>query len=521
MSYQPDPADPSRRVKFTEESTVIAALNRISAAGISLGVALILFAAPTHAQDTVNVAPLSLEEAIDLARQNNPAYLQQRNDLGVARWSVRSAYGGLLPSASVGAGFGYTASGAPRFGSVEFERQPEQYYSSYNLGMDLRLSGASLLQPSVERARSNAIEMRIEGTESQLVAQVTQQYLTTLQAREQVAQAEREVERTGEHVRLAEARFEVGAGTPLDVRRAEVQQGQAEVLLLQARNSLATAKLLLGQYMGVALDPNLRLTSEFEIFDPDWSTADLVEMAVEANPTLLAARASADAASTSVTSAKSSYLPSLNLSVGLSGSVYQAGSIDPLLNQQLSRIEQSYGGCLDQNAIRASAGLAPVQCLDPLTPGLEETIRQQLEEQNSGFPFDYTRQPLSASMSISLPIFTGFSRKLQVEQAEATAADARYQVRAEELRLNQAVSAEVLALETAHQTVLLQEQVRQRAEEELRLAQERFRFGAASSVEVTDAQANLSEAERAKIDALYNFHKSLAALEALIGRQLR
>lgn len=59
------------------------------------------------------------------------------------------------------------------------------------------------------------------------------------------------------------------------------------------------------------------------------------------------------------------------------------------------------------------------------------------------------------------------------------------------------------------------------ATEELRLAQERFRFGAANSIEVTDAQTNLAQAEQARIDAVYNFHKTLAALEALVGRSLR
>jgi outer membrane protein len=67
----------------------------------------------------------------------------------------------------------------------------------------------------------------------------------------------------------------------------------------------------------------------------------------------------------------------------------------------------------------------------------------------------------------------------------------------------------------------LQEQVVGRATEELRLAQERFRFGVASSVEVTDAQTSLALAEQGRIDAIYNYHKSLAALEALVGRPLR
>jgi outer membrane protein len=63
--------------------------------------------------------------------------------------------------------------------------------------------------------------------------------------------------------------------------------------------------------------------------------------------------------------------------------------------------------------------------------------------------------------------------------------------------------------------------VAENAAEELRMAQERFRFGLANSIEVTDAQANLAEAERAVIDAVYTYHSALAGLEALVGGSLR
>ena len=94
-------------------------------------------------------------------------------------------------------------------------------------------------------------------------------------------------------------------------------------------------------------------------------------------------------------------------------------------------------------------------------------------------------------------------------------------VRGQELRLRTEVETSLLALRTAYATAQLQEQVVSRATDELRLAQERFRFGLASSVEVTDAQTSLAEAERGRIDAVYNYHKSLATLEALVGQPLR
>lgn len=464
---------------------------------------------------------LSLEEAVQLARENNPAFLQQANAATVQRSALRSAHGSLLPSASASTGFGYTAPGVRRFESVSLADQPEIYSSDYTIGLSYQVSGATLLQPSVERSRLRAAERRVVGAAADLESLVADQYLSVLQAREQVAQAELEVARTLEHVRLAQARLDVGAGTPLDVRRADVQHGRAQVSLLQARNAAATSVLVLSQLIGVHLEPDVELTSEFAIFEPYWSTEELVSSALQNNPTLLAARASSAAAGTAVTAARSAYLPSLRMNMGWRGSVYQAGTIEPQLNDRLEGLRIGFQNCQTQNEIRSRVGMTPLDCVNPADASVMAAERARLEAANSGFPFDYERQPLAASLTVSLPLFTGFNRQLEIDRARAGAADAAYQVRAEELRLRQEVGTALATLETAYQTALLQEQVRQNAAEELRLAQERFRFGAANSVEVTDAQTNLAQAEKELIDAVYNFHKSLAALEALIGSPLR
>ena len=494
-------------------------------ARVAMAVAAVASLAAPQAAFAQQPAPaeISIEQAIRLARENNPRYLQTTNDVGVARSSVRAAYGSLIPSLSASNSYGYTASGEARFGTVEFGRQPESYSSSYSVNMGLSLSGSTLLQPAVQKAQQRATERRVEGAGASLDAQVSQQYLSVLQARELVQQAEQEVARTAEHVRLAEARLEVGAGTPLDVQRAQVQHGQAEVSLVQARNNADIAAITLGQLVGTPLDPAIELTSTFSIFDPEWSPAELIEIALGRNPSLLAAEANASAAGTSVRAARTAYLPSLNFNVGVNGSVYQAGNVNALVSQQVAGLGQQYSNCQTNNDLMQLIGRPTANCaiFNPSDPAVVAGIRGELEAQNSGWPFDYRRQPLSASVSVSIPIFQGFSRQLQVDQAKATASDARQMVREENLRLRQEVAAAVRNLEAAYETALLQERVVENATEELRLAQERFRFGAANSIEVTDAQTNLGQAEQARIDAVYNFHKSLAALEALVGQTLR
>lgn len=500
---------------------LIARALRVGAPALAVALAPVTLAA----QQPEPGATLTLEEAMALARENNPEFLSQANDTDVARWQVRSAQASLLPSADISNSFGYTASGERRFDSVGLGQQPAIYSSTFSIGGSLTMNGSRLLQPTVARANLRATQQRVEGAAANLEANVAQQYLTVLRAQETVAQAEREVLRTAEHVRLAQARLDVGAGTPLDVRRAEVQKGQADISLLQAQSAYANSILLLSQVVGTPLSPGVRLESDFAIFEPGWTAEELTATALRNNPTLLAARASVDAAGTTVRQARSAYLPSLSLSVGVNGNAYRASGLDGLIQQNIdqgvSNAQQDFLRCQEQNQIRQNAGLPTTPCIALPESEIADRVRTQTEAQYGTFPFNYQRQPMTARMTVSLPIFTGLSRQLQVEQARASATDARLQVRTQELRLQTDVATSLRNLQTAHRTVELQEIVRTAAAEELRLAEERFRFGAASSIEVTDAQTRLAEAERAQIDAVYNFHQTLAALEAQVGQRLR
>ena len=61
---------------------------------------------------------------------------------------------------------------------------------------------------------------------------------------------------------------------------------------------------------------------------------------------------------------------------------------------------------------------------------------------------------------------------------------------------------------------------RHAADLQLRAALERYRVGAASFIELQEAETIKARADRAYLASLYQFHESLAALEAAIGRSL-
>lgn len=478
-------------------------------------------AAPGRAQEPVR--ELSLGEAIELAHRYNPEYGIAASGLETLGWERRETWANFVPNLNGSTSFGYTASGERRFGDVSLATQPARYSSSFNLGLSLNLNGSTFLQPALQRAQEAAVRADVRSASAGLTDQVTQAYLSVLRASETREQAETELERTATYVREAEARVEVGAGTPLDIRRAEVQQGQAEVQLLQARNAEATARLGLGRLLGVEVAEALTLTTSFEVFDPGLDVGALIELGAERNPALSAARSRRGAARTQVRASQTQYLPSVSFSAGLSGSVFKTGDLGIVVDERLGQLANQYSNCLEDNRLRELLGDPPRNCsqFDPEIPAVAEEARRQVEMQNQGYPFGYDRNPLSASMNVSLPIFNGFSRELQVEQARVSEDNAARQVRAAELTLRADIEAGVRAVETARQTVALQGRIRETAAEELRLAQERFRLGLASSIEVVEAQAGLSQAERDEINAVYDFHLSFAALEALVGAPLR
>ena len=59
------------------------------------------------------------------------------------------------------------------------------------------------------------------------------------------------------------------------------------------------------------------------------------------------------------------------------------------------------------------------------------------------------------------------------------------------------------------------------AQEQLRLATERYRVGSGTFFELLDAQLAAQRADSDYINAGYDYHKTIAGLESAVGRPLR
>jgi outer membrane protein len=503
---------------------------------LAVAIAALLPTAAAAQDSTQKAAPrpavtLSLDEALRQARAHSPVYRQTLNDASPARWGVRNAYGSLLPSISASSELGYTGSGQSNLGGGFTTTTSSLLTSGYSVGLEWQLSGRALIGPAQQKALQRATEEDISGAGVTLTVEISTQYLNALQAEAQVGVARQQIRRNEDFLELARARYRVGQATLLDVRQAEVTKGTSDVTLLRAVQAANEAKLDLLRRMGVEppvpID-QIALSDSFPVTTPAFQLDSLLALAERHNPALRSLHAREHAADLDVSSAKTDYLPTLSLRAGWSGFTQQYTNENLLLGRTLADAQTNAAECQYNNSVKTALSLGGVEpnCYARygLTDGggaLLDPVSQQIRNQNSVFPFRYIGQPFSANLVLSLPIFTGFSRSLRLSQARAQQEDADEEVRARRLAVRSDVHARHLGLETAYQAIGVEAKSREAARDQLRLAQDRYRVGVGTALEVSDAQTAVQRAESDYITSVYDYHKAIAALEAAVGRSLR
>jgi len=365
-----------------------------------IGTLMIGAAAPIIAQDLPSVPQtLSLRDAIDLSLRHNPTFRQVQNNEAPASWAVRNAFASWLPTFTAASGIQYQGSGAQRFLSQEFRTSPT-IGSFYNLGLNWNFSGRTLVEPGRQRAAGTAVTASIDASRMNTQNAIVQQYVAILEAEAQVDLTGRRVIRDEENRRLAQARYDVGQTTMLDVRQAQVAKGQSDVALLQAEQRLKVEKLRLFQQMGVNAPSDLSvvtLSDSFPVVEPTFTLDELLADADSYNPNVMQLRAQETSAKRNATAAKTEWLPSLNLNARWFGFTQQFTDVNLQLDRARERADGNVTNCNVQNQIFASSGLPPADCAGlAFSPTTADAIRAQ----NSVFPFNFTQQPFNASLTV-------------------------------------------------------------------------------------------------------------------------
>jgi len=460
---------------------------------------------------------LPLRDALRVARQNNPAFLKAVAAGRAAGAALRSAKGALLPQAMASLNGNVEQSGQTIVSGSSLGASSDYLQSGYTVGLTYQLSPATVLGPGVAHADVEAAEADVSGAAAVLFAQVAQQYVTVLEDMAQAALQDTLVNDARAQYALSKARLEVGIGTPLDRQRAEVALGQQQVQALQAHDLIAIDRLRLFQSLGVPEPKGAQLVDDFPVVPPTFTLDSVLTLAQRVNPQVNALRARQHADVLDVRRQVGLYTPTLQVFTGVGGYTFQyTNSAFPVLAAQ-QQVAQQYGGCLTLDTLKQATHLPGVNCGSPTLTAAQIA---SIQAGNREFPFTFQNVPRGVTAVASLNLFDGFLREQRLERAEVTRDTTRDSERARELQLTADVTAAYRTLTTALRTVDIQEQNAAMARQALALAEERYRIGAATFVDVSTARAAFERAESGRISSVYDYQKALAALESAVGRRL-
>ena len=307
-------------------------------------------------------------------------------------------------------------------------------------------------------AEGNAADADVLASRYAVMLETERAFYEELRARDLTTVAEARVARANEALAAAKLRHEVGTATSSDELRTRLELADAQAALLQAQADRHAALFALGRAVGRDGAVEAALPDTALANPPIESDSAIVAYIVANAPSVTAARASAGAADAGVTSARSRYAPSLQLTSGYRW------------------IRQP-----------ANVGLAQEPAWD-------------------------------VRLGLSYALFDGLQREETVTRAEAERdasdrelADARLGARAEAERI-------LAALHVSEQRIALAEEAVRVSREDLRVITARYRAGVATILDRITSQLNLTNAEAELVTLRYDHQIARAELSALAGR---
>lgn len=217
--------------------------------------------------------PLTLDEAVKTALDNNPSLSAASYQYDGAGWGQAKSVSGYLPKVYFESSvtrldqdtFDKAKEGEERqiqlmealgADTSEFESQvfEDTYSSSVRVQQPIFNGGKELVgihSATMEKHRTRAA---LDDAKAGTVNAVKQGFFGVLKAAALVRTAEEALALSQETLKLTQARYEVGQLSRAEVLRWESQVAQAEGSLIQARNASRLARLNLNALMGVELD---------------------------------------------------------------------------------------------------------------------------------------------------------------------------------------------------------------------------------------------------------------------------
>jgi outer membrane protein len=307
----------------------------------------LMFSAPVHGE--------TLPEAVAAAFATNPQLEIERYRTDLARENLALARSASLPQVNLSASGGYEyvdTNAAFNFGTGD------RPLASTQLQAVQPIYTGGRIRAGIRRAEAgiDSADRTFDAARQDLILDVVTSYVDVRRDRETVAIRKNNVEVTGEQVRAAEDRFEVGVVTRTDVAQSQARLEGARAALAGAEAALqgseAFYEFLTGQRPG-----DLAVPPPFPPLPADLEAA--FADAVANNPSIQAAREDLRAASAGVDAAVAEGRPQISI-VGSAGLQESWGDTSQR-DTNVSAVAQGRIPLFTGGAVRAQVNSAKLQ----------------------------------------------------------------------------------------------------------------------------------------------------------------
>jgi len=443
---------------------------------------------------------LTLDDCIELALKNRASIIAARGAETLAKWNQRTALGAFLPrvdasyyhseelsrdiksDVAVEYGFLYIDSipaiDLPSGDTVmvpvlrdsvtgtdimEFDLEDQDRTSKY-LSLSAQMSVFDLsnwfnyVGAKADRAKAR---LDVIGSEQDLIYGVKASYYAYLATVENVAVQEQAVERSKEQLKLIESKFELGSAAKSDVLKQKVRYGNDKLSLLSGQNAVVTTKADLAYTIGVDPGGDVEFSTDYSVREFHGTLQEAMSFGLEHEPGLLAAQKEVNAAKHAVRSRWSEYLPKLT-------------------------------------------GFASVGWSDG-TRG--DTVT-----------FNFSSRSTTYGFQITYNIFDGFLRERNVSQARIYRNNAMAGLADTRNLVSREIKTAYLDIDRLKEQKKVAQENVDAAEEDLKITQEKYKLGAATILDLLDAQVSLKEAQVSLIRADFDLNLAIAKLKHAMGK---
>ena len=401
-----------------------------------------------------NAQTLSIDEAVRIALENKAAITNAEKDITIAKLNRNSSVALLLPSISASNSFRETTYGS------SYISGGDSYSGGVNLSQSIFNFGSKI--NSVKQSDNNYRISKIQKREtiSRIILNVYTFYYQYLKNSELFEIAKEDLLLSKKQLDLVKQQFELGAVSKTDYLKATVRYGTAKSTLLNRElnfnNSVKNLRNSMG-LIGKDISINLPKKVEINLIIPSFEEA--YQLMSQNSPSLNILDRRIDSAKISVKQSWASSLPSISMNMG-----YNATSSNQITKQYF-----------EDNYIK------------------------------------------SANLTLSIPIFNGFRKrndikisKLQLAKQKSSYSTA---LKDKQVELHSAIN----SLNNYEELIPIQEEVLLSAEEDLKLAQQKYELGSANILELLDAQLAVIQASSSLVGTKYDAAIQLASLDNLIG----